>query len=422
MRLKLELAKTPGAANKGQFYLIAVISIAIVILPILVSKYIVNYTRIEETPQYVRTNINSVLGSLDIRVNLSEQRLLLKNKDVLLALGTSGGLGVNMEDVINSSKVFLDCSNETDRVSLYKFPYCPSKTGACNCNASQLTGYLYLTEENKAYMKTFINGFEKFGKSPIGRAVEDSKTIITNQASPSRNRIAILLATGPDNCGNDPCTAAEGFPYGVPVYTIGFKVGASGEDQLKCISEKTGGEYFYAETGQDLKDIFCKLGRGTETEISDFLSFIKRSISERLLNISFDAYYTTSLSARMSSAAGINVNYTAWDESRSLNGSFYYSIYENSSLVSSGMEPISVSRGETYEKMLSIPKRAGSNYTSVAYIEAGGERTITNELTLPYYSAFKTLTAKNIQVSYNVSTDGTFVTDKVDVHVYITEG
>jgi len=405
--------------NKGQFYLIAAISIAIIMLPILVSTYSISYTRIEESPHRISTNINKVLRSMDIWIDESEYGLIGKSEDVLLTLATSGGLGINIEDVINASKLFLECANETDRVSLYQFPYCPSKTGVCNCNTSQLTDYLYLTESNKADMKNIIDGFEKFGKSPIRRAVQESKSIITTQSDPRRNRMEILLATGPENCGGDPCIAADGFPKGVPVYTVGFKIGRSGEEQLRCIAQKTGGQYFYAGTGEDLRNIFCTLGRGWEAEIVNFLTFIKAAIGERLLDLSFDILYTTSLATEvLAEDTDIKLGYVVMDDSRSLSGKFYYNIYENSSLIEAGTEAIDIAAGELYTKETSVPKHAATNYTSVAYIESGGEKILTNELTLPHYESYFKLTVKNIEVSYNVSTDDTFVMDKATIPVH----
>ncbi len=404
---------------KGQFYFISILVIALVVIPILINSYFVTYTYIDRNPQSIRENINSALRSLSGNATSANLTLVGGDRDILLALDTAGGLGVNFEDVRNSSKLFLECADMTDRVSLFQFPYCPSKTGQCNCNTSQLSQYLYLTSENKPYLNSLMDGFEKFGKDPIATTLTNSGNIISSQADPTRNRVMILLATGPENCGGDIQTAVNSIPEDVPVYTIGFKVGASGEQQLEYISNATWGEYFYADTGEDLRQLFCSLGQNWEARIKEFLIFIQQSIKERMMNLTFDVRYGMSLATSMLLQDQLNVRYRLANSDLPIVGVFHYGIYANDTiLVASEDINLNLSTGDVYQKEISVPKQKETDYTSISYLTTT-EIVIKNQLKLPYTSDRIKLDVRNVIVTYNVSVDGTFVMDTVVIPTFI---
>jgi hypothetical protein len=404
---------------KGQFYFISILVIALVVIPILINSYFVTYTYIDRNPQSVRENINSALRSLGGNATSTNLALAAGNRDILLALDTAGGLGVNFEDVKNSSKLFLECADMTDRVSLFQFPYCPSKTGQCNCNTSQLSSYLYLTSGNKAYLDSLIDGFEKFGKDPIATTLIKSGSIISSQADQTRNRVMILLSTGPENCGGDIYSAVSSIPQDVPVYTIGYKIGASGEQQLEYISNATLGQYFYADTGEDLRGLFCSLGQNWEARIKEFLTFIQKSIKERMMNLTFDVRYGLSLATTMIAETNeIDIRYKISNPDEPISGVFHYEVYANASLVTSENINVNLTTGDVYQKEIDVVKQPQTNYTSVSYLTTT-EIVIRNQLKLPYTSERIKLDVRNVIVTYNVSVDGTFVMDTVVVPTYI---
>lgn len=95
-------------------------------------------------------------------------------------------------------------------------------------------------------------------------------------ATPGSNNAAaiVLLSDGQSNVGPDPLKAAElAAEHGVRIYTVGMgtpegtTVSADGwsmrvrldEDKLRQVAIKTQGEYFRADSAQDLKKIYSRL-------------------------------------------------------------------------------------------------------------------------------------------------------------------
>lgn len=106
--------------------------------------------------------------------------------------------------------------------------------------------------------------------------------------STAKSKVIILLTDGDNNAGTiTPETAAElTKEMGIKVYTIGIGTdktiipkqglfgveyvtvsGGLNEALLKNISDSTGGDYFRARTGEDLKNIFDKIDQLEKTKI-----------------------------------------------------------------------------------------------------------------------------------------------------------
>ncbi len=414
--------------RKGQFYLISSLAIVMILLPIIINTYAITYTRVAETPQKIRTNIKDILESLHIYSVISKPSIPIGNRDILLAIDTSGSMeGQKLEDAKNASKTLLECADETDRLSLMEFS-CRGWFGCWWCiGINQLTPYLLLDEENKSTIRQAIDTLTAEGATPLEKTLRKAGNIIEQQADPNRNRMMILMSDGEDTCWGDPCGAMdEGvIPEGVPVYTVGFQVSAEGESQLQCIAEKSGGTYFYAATGEELRDVFCQIVKGGEEQVEDFMSYIRDAIAERLIDIEFNTQYTLGLSNEIiNQTTDVKVSYVIENFYRSLdNITHHYSIYANDSLIAEGTEyEIYLDEGEKHTKDVFVPIYNDTNYTSISYVENYlGSELIRNELTLPYGTERLKFIVRNILVSYNVSVEGAFVSDSVIVPTYVLE-
>jgi Ca-activated chloride channel homolog len=107
------------------------------------------------------------------------------------------------------------------------------------------------------------------------RKPEDNGNGATSNAPGTNTAAAIvLLSDGQSNVGPDPMKAAElAAEHGVRIYTVGMgtpegtTVSADGwsmrvrldEDTLKQVARKTDGEYFRADSANDLKKIYSRL-------------------------------------------------------------------------------------------------------------------------------------------------------------------
>lgn len=94
------------------------------------------------------------------------------------------------------------------------------------------------------------------GKTPITTSLESATNEFAGSNTP---RNIILLTDGLDNCKADPCAAAVRLKTLNPklkIHTIAFAVEEEQHSSLSCISEQTGGKFFYANTEIELSIAF----------------------------------------------------------------------------------------------------------------------------------------------------------------------
>lgn len=176
--------------------------------------------------------------------------------DIMFALDISGSM-VKSRDFLPRTR--LDVSKELleefilkrkmDRLGLVVF------AGAAYLQAP-LTGDLYALREILSEI-----GTETIEEQ--GTAIGDAILLATYRlkSSPTKTKIIILLTDGVSNTGKlDPETATEtSRAFGIKVYTIGIgKDDAEFEvdfDSLTKISDRTGGQFFRAESPEELEEV-----------------------------------------------------------------------------------------------------------------------------------------------------------------------
>ncbi len=88
--------------------------------------------------------------------------------------------------------------------------------------------------------------------------------------SKAKEKIAILLTDGYDNANTIPLDVAiaKAKKYGIKVYTIGIgKIGDYDPNVLQTIANKTGGEFFQANSVEKLKQIYEHINKLEKSEI-----------------------------------------------------------------------------------------------------------------------------------------------------------
>jgi Ca-activated chloride channel family protein len=95
------------------------------------------------------------------------------------------------------------------------------------------------------------------GRTPLTAAVSEAARVLRHTEKPA---VIVLVTDGEETCGGSPCGLADQLAKTgkqTTVHVIGYRVkdyswtGASAY-QSKCLSEKTGGQYFSVETTDDL--------------------------------------------------------------------------------------------------------------------------------------------------------------------------
>lgn len=95
------------------------------------------------------------------------------------------------------------------------------------------------------------------GDSPAGRALEVAQETVAGQVG--QTNLVVLVSTSGDTCGADLCGLAETLRTGesgspVRVHAIGLDVDSStAREQIRCLSDTTGGIYYEARSAQEFE-------------------------------------------------------------------------------------------------------------------------------------------------------------------------
>lgn len=103
------------------------------------------------------------------------------------------------------------------------------------------------------------------GDSPAGRALEVAQESLAGQVG--QTNFVVLVSTSGDTCGADLCGLAETLRAGeaglsVRVHAIGLDVDSSeAREQIRCLSDTTGGIYYEARSAQEFRQAWDALLR-----------------------------------------------------------------------------------------------------------------------------------------------------------------
>ncbi len=119
------------------------------------------------------------------------------------------------------------------------------------------------------------------GGTAVGTGINACWNDLVSDADPNHIWVCILLTDGRSGSGLDPVTEAQNAAANnVVIYTIGLGLDAD-HGMLQNIAAITGGEYFYAETPEDLVGIYQQIGTivdqvaGRDLDVSDDFPMIE---------------------------------------------------------------------------------------------------------------------------------------------------
>jgi hypothetical protein len=138
-----------------------------------------------------------------------------------------------------------------------------------DCRDTQLLVDFDILESNRSKIISSMGGINARGYTPItyvlNLAVKDFPENISSR------KTMILISDGKETCEGDPCATAkelkEREDIDLIIHTVGFGVDSVTREQLECISEVTGGQYFSASNTKELIEMLKKAVEAEAVEI-----------------------------------------------------------------------------------------------------------------------------------------------------------
>lgn len=105
--------------------------------------------------------------------------------------------------------------------------------------------------DNRAELKRAIGRYQPAGETPIAYSLRKAAVDLGGEGQ----RTILLVSDGEETCHPDPCDvareiAAQGIELKIDV--VGFRVGAAARQQLQCIAREGRGDYYDADSEDDL--------------------------------------------------------------------------------------------------------------------------------------------------------------------------
>jgi Ca-activated chloride channel family protein len=228
-----------------------------------------------------------ILGLARPQMGLGEQKIRASGVDIVVALDLSGSM---------LSEDFELQGKRANRLAIAKdvLKEFISKRGSDRIGLVAFAGRPYVVSPPTLDHEFVLNHIDRLdiGTVEDGTAIGAALAAALNRLGDleSKSRIVILMTDGQNNAGKiPPLTAAEAAEtLGVRVYTIG--VGTRGqapmpvrdafgnrryqmvdvdidEDTLRKIAERTGGEYFRADSSRTLRDIYTQIDKLERTTV-----------------------------------------------------------------------------------------------------------------------------------------------------------
>lgn len=191
---------------------------------------------------------------------------LTVEQQVLLMLDASGSMAAVAEDgvpKIDTARTALQryASQSDSYIKLGFMVYGHKGNNQESGKAESCAGIEQLVPIGEVQRDTFgatLNQFQPTGWTPIAGALTEAQKSFAGKEGAS-NRI-ILVSDGIETCGGDPVAVAQQLAQqdiAVTIDIVGFGIENSDEAaQLRQIAEVTGGQYYDAQTAQQLDDYF----------------------------------------------------------------------------------------------------------------------------------------------------------------------
>lgn len=250
----------------------------------------INYSDVE--PECARNFEYRYRVKID-KLNLTRQILQMPgdipfpgNRDIVLILDNSYSMRLQgkMDAARQATLEFIKCADDTDRLAIVKFSGDQSNW----CKNEEIAPLTYIGT-NRTQLSGIVSGIvtKEYIGTPLYASLKMASDILSTQSTdPDRVKMIVMMTDGqesccpscsslPSCCGDTPClqrcynslcnSINQLVSPGIPVFTIGFMIDATAEAELRCVSNKTNGKYFYADISK-LSKVFCEIAGGKPEE------------------------------------------------------------------------------------------------------------------------------------------------------------
>lgn len=188
------------------------------------------------------------------------------NPQAMIVFDASGSMWgqIEGETKIKIAKTALNkvVSDWDENVHLGLIAYGHRKKGDCN----DIQTLVPIAKIDKKNMISKVKAIKPKGKTPISKSL---KKAAEDLRYTEEKATIILISDGKETCNADPCATAkslEGEGIDFVAHVIGFDVDKQTDEELKCIAESTGGEYFSAKNASSLNEAMTEIVKKVQKE------------------------------------------------------------------------------------------------------------------------------------------------------------
>ncbi|WP_082233089.1 VWA domain-containing protein [Halobacillus massiliensis] len=224
-----------------------------------------DYREYQETLDSVEVEFKEISASPDEESG-EEGNSLLPKLNVQILLDASGSMAgqidgeVKMDLAKEAIAEFADHLPEDTSVSLRVYGHAGSSEEDGKEISCSTTEEVYpLGEYDKETFNEALDQFTPTGYTPIGLAMEEAADTLKEETGEDVENIIYVVSDGDETCGGDPAAVAEKLHASEVeplINIIGFDIAESEREALEAIAEAGEGEYFRADTAQDLQETF----------------------------------------------------------------------------------------------------------------------------------------------------------------------
>jgi len=170
--------------------------------------------------------------------------------DVYLVIDVSGSMldEGKLDNAKNAANIFIDSiASDKNQIGLVKF--------------SSLVKVLSKATSDSQSLKNMIQSLAAEDGTALGDGIKIATDSLTLEGRSQAKKVMLLLTDGMATEGIDPVGASiVANQNGITIFTVGYGTDADA-NTLNAIATNTGGQYFYAQSGQDLVDVFNRISK-----------------------------------------------------------------------------------------------------------------------------------------------------------------